>query len=1164
MSDRTLELLFKWGPWAILVVMFLIFFLSGIIKGRYKVLRRFIYVALFVVLSWAFIMPITKGILDLNITIKGVQGVRNFIIQFIENNETINKFLSYSQDLKNIVIEAPEIIVAPILFLALVVVVLPLSFPLYWIYLIIYNLIAKYVFNRKKYETNENGDIRRNEKGKKIKVKRKKHRLVGGLIQGVQGVVLVCIIMMPVNFVNRLYNKAKKTAELDEGETLCGSVDQLKENEEICKYLDLYGETIFAKMSGENSLDKKLTDHMTTTEIDGEKISLGDEASNIVVSLVLLNDSGLIKLLTSGNLSLETLDLTTINFDKISLAIDYLFDSSTLSSLSEAGVKYVLNEVLNDKLVDVLKDENIVAKLEYASSDEIKQELKSIVDILKFAVDNQLDKAIIDNKSNVIDIVNSDSVSEENIEALLNKILSLNIIRKAMPSALSAYVEKYGVNVPQTMTNQLNGEISDTLASAIKFVKTMEISKIQDITEENIVDNLANALFEEGAIKTDSKESLAELLHKLNSSYLFKDVLSEQLNKIFEKKEYKVDARILKYVDSEEAWLKELDVLETGFNLYKEYKDSDVVDYSKVGELLNKLSTTKAMISVLPFAYDQLLPKIGIEIDKEGLPIIDFDGNQENVTKLDFYNIWEGELVLLKNIADAVGKLELQSVEDITVDLLGDSSKVDSLSTVMGEVYKSQLLKDSFVNFIKGKINEFVADYEVEFTKEELLAIDNKEKWNNEFTNINKILNVDFSDENNITSATLESVFDAVDSMALFNKKKVEILKYAVEKSKFLSDDEYSEIDWPDSSNQEEIDAFYDNETSVLINIIDEKEKFESLTDQDLKGIDVTDIGELLNEVTKSNILKPIVVNKIAELLIEEGINDDRDELPIQASDSKVRDSIENVEDWKKELNIIKELVNVNSDNFDDYVGEYTMIEVIFGSIDQSTLLTNSKATLLKKAVDSAFVNDEDVDSSVITVEELMSNSYLQYYNEVNVFIKFAKNKTAIEGLSDITSLTSENKDAMADVLNSLKNSKILESKYVKTIDKALSNVKSNTTLKDTYKVTFKDSESTNNYTSIDWSTEIDALLTISNNINTVSTYNISNISDDTEEKVKVIGNTLDAVSSSTLLGENQAKTIADAVIKEITGMSTITISDKRVEGESWETTFKKALGLES
>ena len=37
----------------------------------------------------------------------------------------------------------------------------------------------KFVFKREKYEKDKDGNILRNEKGKKIKVKRKKRRLIG-------------------------------------------------------------------------------------------------------------------------------------------------------------------------------------------------------------------------------------------------------------------------------------------------------------------------------------------------------------------------------------------------------------------------------------------------------------------------------------------------------------------------------------------------------------------------------------------------------------------------------------------------------------------------------------------------------------------------------------------------------------------------------------------------------------------------------------------------------------------------------------------------------------------------------------------------------------------------------------------------------------------------
>ena len=1057
MNAETIELLIRWGPLAVVAVVFLMCFAIGASRGTYKVLRRLIYVVLYVIIVWIFMGQITNAILNINITINGVKGIRNFIAYTIENNETINNVLKYSSDLKSIIIDSPEIIVSPLLFVILILVGLPLSFPIYLIYLLLYNLIARRVFGVEKYKRSENGEILRDEKGKKIKREKNKKRFIGGLLRGVQGVVLICVVLLPVNFTNRIYNRAKSKAELEENDTICSTNSYLEKYKDICKYFDIYNETIFSKIGGENSLDELITERLTTIERDGIEISLEKELSNVAISAVLLNDSGIMSLFKDGKLNLDDMDLSVIKFDKLNMLIDYLFDSVLVSNITETGVKYALNEVLDDKLVDLLKDDDIVSKLEYSNADEIKKELKDVVSVLKFSVEKNLDNVIIDNRNNVIAIANN--VNEEDIEVLLNKVLSLKILNKAMPSVLKAYGEKYGVLAPDVMSDELNNEVASLLSEAIAFVKIMEITKLSDIIEGNIVDNLANHLFEEGALKSNSKESLANLLNGLNQSYLFQNVLSTQINKMLEGKDYKIDARVLNYVDSKEAWLKELNGVEEIYNLYKQYKDNDVIDYEGVTSLLNQMSGTKVLIAALPFTYDYILPKMGIEIDSEGLPVIDFDGENEDDSKEEFYDTWNDELVILKNIADAIEILELQSLEEIDIDLIKETENIRALSTVLGEVYKSKLLKDSFVDFMKDTINGFVVDYSVEFSRDELLSINTNEKWQNELTNINNILSIDFGNEENINSTNLTTVFNSVGNMQLFNTKKIDILKYAIKQSNFLNESEYNNISWPDGTNQNEIDSFWDNETEVLINVVNKKDIIKSLSSIDPKTMDTEEIGNLVNEVMKSNILNPIVVNKVGELLIANDIKDDRD---VADSVTNLKNSIRNVNDWEDELtklqtlvnsveNIIKtnyeEIKNENKyersgeeDNYfykqndegsylkfeDEYYliessysynrsgeeGNYiytqndeglylkisqTKVDEVFTTIESSALLQNSRANLLLKAVDTVDIVDAPSD---VTISKLSENDYSLYNSERDIIVKVSKNKNAFDSLS--------------------------------------------------------------------------------------------------------------------------------------------------------------------
>ncbi len=1153
MSEKTIEMLFKWGPWALILVLSLYFFVAGVIRGRYKVLRRFIWAFLYTTILLFTIIPITKKVLDMNITINGIQGVRNFIIYQIEQNDEVAKFFSYSDNLRNMVIAMPELIAAPVLFLALMIVGLPLSFlfPIYWIYLIIYSIISKNVFHRNKYEFDEDGNVLRNDKGKKVKVYRRKHRLQGGLIRIVQGLTLTSLILVPLNLVNRMYNKAKKESELETEVSICSNTG-IENSDVICKYLDMYGDTIFAKIGGKHSLDKLVSDRLTTAKINGEKMSLETEMSTLLVSFAIINDSGLIKLLTDKNFDPEKADYSTVDFDKVEKGLNYLMSSKLLSEALDAGVKYAM-DASKESLVKLFNDENILDTIGYTNLQELKTDISSAIGAIKYAVTSGLFDTIMDNKDNYMTVINN--IDEGKLETLITKVLNIRIVSKAMPGLIENYIGKYGATVPSEMTEALNNEVSNLLGDAIKFVKTMEITNLKEITDGDVVSNVASKLFVSGAIKDNSKDSLATLLNELNSSYLFKDVVSTQINKKLEGKNYKVDARVLKYVDSKEAWIKELDVLEKGYALYDEYKNSEKVNYNNVTALLNELSGTKALLSILPFSYSYVLPKIGLEIDINGMPVINFGEDNEDSTKEVFYNTWESELVLLKKIADAAGTLELQSLGDISTDLLKEDTKVDALSIIMGEVYKSSMLKDPFVDYMKDTVNNFVSEYDVSFTKEELLAIDTKEKWKNEFTNINEVLSVDFSVSDNITKANLETVFDAVDAMELFKTKKVDILKYAVKNSTLLTNEEYESIEWPSTSNQEEIDAFWDNETSVLLNIADEKNTITDLVNLDIETMDVVKVGGLVNEVMKSKILKQIVVNKVTDLLVSNGVKDDRD-----ASDSttNLKNSIASVSDWTNELGIIKSMVNMTSSNFSDVdTNGVTRLENMFNSIDNSTLLSNTRAHLLIKAVDT--INMEGVSSSGVSVATLMYNSYLQYSNETAVFKAYAKNRSVIDNLTDITSLTGETKVGVATMLDAMKLSKILEGKYVSTLDSAMGGINSNTSLND-YGVHVKTKEETNNYKNIVWATEIDNLITINENIATVKGYTSDDIK--TEEKrnttVGVVGSTLDAIEASAFLGENQAQTIANEVISQLTSGTVTSIS--KGEHSTWSEAFREAV----
>ncbi len=1193
MDESTIKLIFTWGPWGLILIIFLWSFLVGVIKGRYKVLKRGVYALIYVTVMMFISMPLVDFAMELEINIDGANSVKELILNILEEEETINSFLSYSPSLKETIIAYPEIIVSPILFVILVVIGLPLLFPLYWIYLIFFKIFERHVLKRRKYQVDDDGKYVRNEKGKKIKIKRNKHRLMGGLLNGAKAVALFCVVLMPLNFVNRIYTKAKKVAEVGNDESLCDGLDM-----DICKYVDMYGNTIFAKIGGEISLDRLVNDYLTTVKINGEKVRLETEVGSVAITAALIKESGILELLTAENTDVENLDFDKIDFDKLSLAIDYIFDSSLLSEVGIAGYRYVMNEVLEDQLVELLKDDDIVSKLDYANAGEMRDELKRVVEIFKLAVEKDMVELAVNNTDDPLVIVNQ--IKEEDVELLVNKILSIKIINNAMPSILAAYGEEYGVEAPEEMTEELNAEIAGLFSKAIGLVKTIEITDIDEITS-NGLEGLTDKLFVNGAIKTDTKEGLAELLNDLNTSVLFKNVASSQINKLLEGKDYNVDARVLRYVSNEDDWMKELTVLEKVYDLYNDYDTNETVNYTKVTELLNSVGETKVIISVLPFAYSEILPQIGIEVDPNvGMPEIDFDGENESVSKDEFYRVWKGELTILKNIADAAGKLELQSLEDVTVDLLNDTDKVDALSTIMGEIYKSDLLEKSFVEFMTDTINEFVVDYGVEFTTQELVIIDTKDEWKAEFTNINKILNVNFDGENedSITSENLKEIFTAVGTMQLFNVKKIDILKFAVKESGFLTEQEYEQIPWPSTENPEKpevinnINNFWNNETDVLLDVVEKSDKinvdsinFATLTDDEINN----DYGFVLNRILRdSNMLRGVVTNKLTTLLADtNGVKNDFDN---DGETTNLKNSIAAVQDWRVELIIIRDMVNSidgadvssykeivaanryskngdvytqsNTGNYlkdgaayyeirdeirynkvaEEYIqsntGDYLQI-TIFDSIEKSTLLRGAKATLMLDAVNQVKPTDMTVGAGA-TVANLRNNDYDVYNKEKAIIVEISENKDVFDTLAT-QPLSSIDTTMLGDLLDTATKS-VIFGDYVKGEIRDLLIDEDNGVRDDRDEGTSTTNLENSIASVTSWKNELDVIKELVNITGT-------NFTEDVNGKTRIEA-MFDSIENSDLLKNTRATLLMKAVnTMNITGVNTDDVSVDSLRG---------------
>ena len=279
-------------------------------------------------------------------------------------------------------------------------------------------------------------------------------------------------------------------------------------------------------------------------EVEGDKTKVEAEVTKIVKAAVYIEESGIIKTLSSGG-NVQNLDLSAINVDKLDLAIECLFESKILDSLVADGVNYVMETYLSEKLVTLTGDTDIVNKLQYSSSSEVKQELLAVTSLLKTIINAKLLDAYNSANGDVIGMMNV--ISTDDVETILNKVLSIQILSKAMPGVLNGLLDDYGL--VETLTQQNNNDFVKVIVDAVNLVKALEIESMSTIMEGNMVDNIVNTLYKNGTISDKSIDALASLLARVTSNNAFDDIIVLQLNNLLTNFGINLNARMITNVE---------------------------------------------------------------------------------------------------------------------------------------------------------------------------------------------------------------------------------------------------------------------------------------------------------------------------------------------------------------------------------------------------------------------------------------------------------------------------------------------------------------------------------------------------------------------------------------------------------------------------------------
>ena len=516
-------------------------FLYGLWRGFSKSLTRLLIVIIVAVVSFFVVPSLTNTILFLDISSLGlsiggitVKTIGELVTESLSSIEVVKELMNSSPTFTNFIQAIPAVIVNLVLFILFFFIAKMISMIFYWI-------ISAIFFNKKKM----NG--------------KNKHRFIGGIIGGVQGLIVACIFLIPIfGFVN-LSNDAQialsqsktevqqlsqessttppntfdalitsdssteSTTEISVDEALETVTEYTKslENNFIYKTLGFVGVT---------KLSNVIFDELTTLEIDtaeGKKdFKLTTEAVEISRLYPYLE-----------RISNSEFDIQSNEFiDKIILVIEKSYNSPLLENIiteiiHEAATIWSDTSLPRDQrlflglatpdlgssnLNEVL--DNQILKIRDSQNDELKTKLVELCSVAKVA--NDTIKIADQVKESLTDL------NVENLESLFENIVENETIKEVVKDVVNTEtLENFGIEDEKTqtlivdvVTNIIDAEDLDIknevaatkeiFALTEKITSTPTDTKVELDQNEvsSLVENLGNSTVITELIKTKQNE----------------------------------------------------------------------------------------------------------------------------------------------------------------------------------------------------------------------------------------------------------------------------------------------------------------------------------------------------------------------------------------------------------------------------------------------------------------------------------------------------------------------------------------------------------------------------------------------------------------------------------------------------------------------------------
>ncbi len=452
-------------------------FLFGL-KGLKKSTSSLITFIVSLIVIIFLVGPVSNMILQININGQSLENTMSSAI-----NSMLGSSLSSNEVVQSLIKGIPLMIIS-------IVVSILLIFIIGSIFKLIGSIVYRLIFGKDEKVVEDVEIVNNVPQITKRTIKKKKHRLLGGCVGLVHGLLFSIVVFMPlvglVNIANNILDVnntvieetgAPETLSLssmqknrviyltseagDSSFELKPAKDLLRENlpAEFFDYAKALDNSIFAKVGKIGNLSEKTLDLVARCNINGYTIKLGEE----IKTLVGVYDE-FVDFATEASEKLGTTDLNVIfndiaenptnyDFEKLYNLVEHLFNSNLVKSIGNDGLKLIADTLVeqntNEDLQPILLHVQTAINNYCANKYEIKDDAIALLGVFEISAKNGLIKEV---KKQDISVQEISNILLSNSEAVLNnlcgKIEKSNLIQKLVIEAIN-----YGSSCLQNYMN---------------------------------------------------------------------------------------------------------------------------------------------------------------------------------------------------------------------------------------------------------------------------------------------------------------------------------------------------------------------------------------------------------------------------------------------------------------------------------------------------------------------------------------------------------------------------------------------------------------------------------------------------------------------------------------------------------------------------------------